>query len=61
MKALLDTHVFLWYLLGNPQLAIKAKDIIDNKENLYFSIISLWEIAIKQVAGRKSQVAGTVL
>jgi PIN domain nuclease of toxin-antitoxin system len=52
MKALLDTHAFLWYLLGDPNLAMKAKDIIDTKENLYFSIVSLWEIAIKINIGK---------
>ncbi|MDY7006473.1 MAG: PIN domain-containing protein [Cyanobacteriota bacterium] len=49
MKYLLDTHAFLWYLLGNTNLSIKAKDIIDSKEDLYFSIVSLWEIAIKLI------------
>ncbi|MCG6137030.1 MAG: type II toxin-antitoxin system VapC family toxin [Nostoc sp. LLA-1] len=52
MKYLLDTHAFLWYLLGDAKLAIKAKDIIDSKENLYFSIVSLWEIAIKINIGK---------
>ncbi|NEP91126.1 MAG: type II toxin-antitoxin system VapC family toxin [Okeania sp. SIO2C2] len=52
MKYLLDTHAFLWYLLGNTNLSIKAKDIIDSKEDLYFSIVSLWEIAIKINIGK---------
>ena len=52
MKYLLDTHAFLWYLLGDNNLAKKAKDIIDTKENLYFSIVSLWEIAIKINIGK---------
>lgn len=52
MKYLLDTHAFLWYLLGDNNLAEKAKDIIDTKENLYFSIVSLWEIAIKINIGK---------
>ena len=52
MKSLLDTHAFLWYLLGDTNLAKKAKDIIDTRENLYFSIVSLWEIAIKINIGK---------
>ncbi|GGA17579.1 type II toxin-antitoxin system VapC family toxin [Okeania sp. KiyG1] len=52
MKYLLDTHAFLWYLLGNTNLSIKAKDIIDSKEDLYFSIVSLWEIAMKINIGK---------
>ncbi|NES25092.1 MAG: type II toxin-antitoxin system VapC family toxin, partial [Symploca sp. SIO3E6] len=34
MKYLLDTHAFLWYLQGDTNLARKAKNIIDAKENL---------------------------
>ncbi|MGF1674496.1 MAG: type II toxin-antitoxin system VapC family toxin [Rivularia sp. (in: cyanobacteria)] len=52
MKYILDTHAFLWYLLGDTNLTIKAKDIIDAKESLYFSIVSLWEIAIKISIGK---------
>ncbi|NEO95746.1 MAG: type II toxin-antitoxin system VapC family toxin [Moorea sp. SIO3G5] len=52
MKALLDTHAFLWYLLGDSHLSIKAKAIIDTKNNLYFSIVSLWEISIKINIGK---------
>ena len=52
MKSLLDTHTFLWYLLGDPNLSTKAKDIIDTKTDLYFSIASLWEIAIKVNIGK---------
>ena len=52
MKYLLDTHAFLWYLLGDTNLAIKAKDIIDTKKDSYFSILSLWEIAIKINIGK---------
>ncbi|MEB3340000.1 type II toxin-antitoxin system VapC family toxin [Okeania sp.] len=52
MKYILDTHVFIWYLLGNNNISIKVKNIIDSKENLYFSIVSLWEIAIKINIGK---------
>jgi len=52
MKYLLDTHAFLWYLSGNSNLSIKVKGIIDTKVNLYFSIVSLWEIAIKVNIGK---------
>ncbi|MCF4966266.1 type II toxin-antitoxin system VapC family toxin [Nostoc sp. CMAA1605] len=52
MKYLLDTHTFLWYLLGDRNLGLKAKEIIDTKENLHFSIVSLWEIAIKINIGK---------
>ena len=48
MKYLLDTHVILWAGLDVKRLSRKVKSILENPENvLYFSPISLWEIAIK--------------
>ncbi|MGB3208793.1 MAG: type II toxin-antitoxin system VapC family toxin [Crinalium sp.] len=52
MKALLDTHAFLWYLLGDSNLSSKAKEVIDTKTGLYFSIASIWEISIKINIGK---------
>lgn len=52
MKFLLDTHAFLWYLLGDPNLGSKAKEAIDTKTDLYFSIASLWEMSIKINIGK---------
>lgn len=53
MNILLDTHTVLWYLQGNLSLSTNARTIIEQKENaLYFSIASLWEIAIKQGLGK---------
>jgi PIN domain nuclease of toxin-antitoxin system len=52
MKFLLDTHAFLWYLLGDANLGSKAKEAIDTKTDLYFSIASLWEISIKINVGK---------
>lgn len=48
MNVLLDTHTFIWYIEGNTNLTKKAKEIIEfSADNVYLSIISLWEIAIK--------------
>ncbi|WP_293132183.1 type II toxin-antitoxin system VapC family toxin [Microcoleus sp. bin38.metabat.b11b12b14.051] len=52
MEFLLDTHAFLWYLLGDLNLGNKAKEAIDTKTGLYFSIASLWEISIKINVGK---------
>ena len=52
MESLLDTHAFLWYLLGDSNLGTKAKEAIDTKTGLYFSIASLWEISIKINVGK---------
>ena len=53
MRALLDTHVFLWWNLDDPQLSPVARDFIaDGGNTLYLSAASAWEIAIKTAKGR---------
>jgi PIN domain nuclease of toxin-antitoxin system len=48
VKALLDTHTFLWWNIDDPQLSPVARDFIADRHNeLYFSAASAWEIAIK--------------
>ena len=48
MKILLDTHVFLWHIEGNPLLALEDSRMIEDPAHIkYLSIASLWEIAIK--------------
>jgi PIN domain nuclease of toxin-antitoxin system len=49
---LLDTHTILWYLKGDKNLSKKVQKIIDSKSICYYSIISFWEIAIKQSLGK---------
>ncbi len=53
MNVLLDTHAFIWYIEGSKNLSSKAQEIMESSNNdLYFSIASIWEIAIKSGKGR---------
>lgn len=53
MKALLDTHTFLWWNLDAPQLSDRAREFIgDGRNEIFFSAASAWEIAIKFSRGR---------
>lgn len=53
MIALVDTHVFLWWITDSPRLSEQARDIVGNSENrLFFSTASGWEIAIKAGLGK---------
>jgi len=55
MKYLMDTHIFLWWILENPKLKERVKAIIRNKHNiLYLSAASTWEMLIKSGAGKLS-------
>jgi PIN domain nuclease of toxin-antitoxin system len=53
MKALLDTHVFLWWITDDTQLPAYIREIVSNSDNeLFFSAASCWEIAIKSQLGK---------
>ena len=53
MKILLDTHIFLWLLSGDGRLSKKAGKIFLCEDNdLYISVVSLWEISIKISLGK---------
>jgi PIN domain nuclease of toxin-antitoxin system len=53
MKALLDTHVFLWMISGDKRLSKKAEEtILDQETELWFSAASYWEICIKLSIGK---------
>ena len=48
MTYLMDTCAWLWFLSDDEKLSSKARKIIESSDDLYFSIASLWEIAIKK-------------
>ena len=45
MRYLLDTHIFLWWNLGNPQLSDRVGIISDGNNEIFLSGVSAWEIA----------------
>lgn len=58
MRALLDTHAFLWWLTDSPELSQSARSAIgDSTNELYLSAASGWEIVIKAKLGRL-EIAG---
>jgi PIN domain nuclease of toxin-antitoxin system len=53
MRLILDTHVFLWWIVDSPQLSSRVRDVMRNPANeLFLSVASAWEIAIKVNLGR---------
>jgi PIN domain nuclease of toxin-antitoxin system len=55
MKLLLDTHTFIWLDTAPEKLsptALAACEAPDNE--LYFSVVSAWEIQIKAQLGRRT-------
>jgi len=48
MKLLLDTHTFLWLIVGSPNLSAAAQvALADPANELFLSVASVWELAIK--------------
>ena len=53
MKLLLDTHVFLWAITKDPRLTTeKAAAFIEEGNELFLSIASVWEMLIKVGIGK---------
>ena len=53
MRALLDTHTFLWWITDHAQLSHRAKTFMQSGTNeLLLSAASAWELAIKTQLGR---------
>ncbi len=53
MSLLLDTHVFLWWLVDHPRLSREARTAIgDGSTRVFVSAASLWEAEIKAALGR---------
>ena len=52
MKALLDTHAFLWAIIDEPKLSRRAQRVFTGPSDLWLSVASLWEILIKVQAGK---------
>jgi len=57
MRYLLDTHAAFWYFEGNYELSEKVKTAIEDSDNeIFVSIISAWEIAVKRSLNREDTI-----
>jgi PIN domain nuclease of toxin-antitoxin system len=54
VRVLLDTHIAMWTFFQQRRLSVKARSLIEDRQNsLIFSTASLWEIAIKRALGKR--------
>jgi PIN domain nuclease of toxin-antitoxin system len=61
MKVLVDTHTFIWDIIADHRSSPKAKQILRSDEHeLVFSLVSLWEIAIKIKTGKLNTIGSSV-
>lgn len=53
MNVLLDTHAFIWFVEGDPQLSAHARMLIENPQaKVYISIVTFFEITVKIKIGK---------
>jgi PIN domain nuclease of toxin-antitoxin system len=52
MNLLLDTHVALRAITGDPTLGTEFLDRLRHEPDIFLSPVTLWEITIKQSTGR---------
>ena len=61
MRVLIDSHVYVWTLLDDPRLSKAARRILRSDEHeLFFSIVSLWELSIAIRLGRIRDLTSSI-
>lgn len=52
MRILLDTPIYLWWLMDSTKLSSSAHNIIQDATEVYVSSASIWEAGIKINSGK---------
>ena len=61
MRVLLETHAFLWFVAGHASLSAPARAAIEDEANdVFVSLASVWEVAIKSSLGKLTVDAPSV-
>ncbi len=61
MRALLDTHALLWWLMDDARLGVGTRAVIADPANeVMVSVVSLWEIVVKRRVGKLEADFGAV-
>ena len=59
MRLLLDSHAFVWFVLGHSRCSSRARRAIEDADtDIFFSAVTAWEIATKVRAGKWPEAAG---
>lgn len=48
MRLLLDTHICIWLFRNDVELSEEARKLFNDDNEIYYSVLSVWEIAIKE-------------
>jgi PIN domain nuclease of toxin-antitoxin system len=58
VRLLLDTHVLLWALQDSAKLGRRSRELIAQAELIQISAATIWELRVKEGAGKISMPAG---
>jgi PIN domain nuclease of toxin-antitoxin system len=59
VRLLFDTQLWIWLVEGSPKLSAEArKTFADDNNTIVWSVVSLWEVAIKTALGRQGLSVG---
>ncbi len=57
VRFLLDTHVLLWWFTDDPRLSAAVREAIqDDRNELFVSAVSAWEVSTKQRLGKLGEL-----
>ncbi len=60
MRVLVDSHVALWWLDEHPSLGPRCRSVIENSDELFYSVVTPWELGIRRALGKLSIPDGLV-
>jgi PIN domain nuclease of toxin-antitoxin system len=59
-RLLLDTHALLWFVSNDSALSTSARSLIEDADEVFVSVASAWEAAIKAHLGKLTLDAASV-
>jgi PIN domain nuclease of toxin-antitoxin system len=59
-RLLLDTHALLWFVSNDSALSVSARSLIEDADEVFVSVASAWEAAIKANLGKLTLDAASV-
>ena len=59
-RLLLDTHALFWFVSNDGALSASARTLIEEADEVFVSVASAWEAAIKAKLGKLTLAAVSV-
>jgi PIN domain nuclease of toxin-antitoxin system len=60
VRLLLDSHVALWWLAGDPSISTGCRREIEDADEVLVSVVTPWELGIKRSLGKIAYPDGLV-